>query len=550
MNQIIKYVILIIPLYLTKVMNLLVYRLKLPTFILLVIFLFPNFVFAQNNSSMCSSAGYSILTVNGINTSVDGATENRDALKNLLLFQSSQYKNQKITVDFLYNKTHGKVIDSIHATNQVYFDQNSLNIQDSDFAQMLTDASAKVTTQKLFLVGHSQGNFYANSIYDAVADVPGGVPSISMGVYGVASPASRVAGNGLYITSDTDKMIKGIVAKLPFTSILPSNAHINFNNSDGDALGHGLAKIYLQYEGDRIVSNIKSSLDKLRNNNIQKENAPCLVAPKKTITQKVQSVALAVSDHTLGPVLDSAYNTTALTYNTLAFIGNTTIKIAVKTANTAYNTALTIGNKVIKVAKTVTSVISSLAKSLLNNSKKLAVNHTATVILADTKPSTVIAVTKPAIAKSVTISNSRPETPPPWSIVNNFPIPKTEETPPSIQEELGTYVNIVSPPSIYPLGGGAFTPPISSPPPALDTTPPVITILGENPFTVIIADPYTDAGATSLDAVNGNLTSSIVIGGTFVNTLTDGTFTITYTSTDSSSNTSTVTRTILVEAIL
>ena len=39
------------------------------------------------------------------------------------------------------------------------------------------------------------------------ASQPGGVPSQSIGVYGVATPANRVAGGGKYLTSDTDNVI-------------------------------------------------------------------------------------------------------------------------------------------------------------------------------------------------------------------------------------------------------------------------------------------------------------------------------------------------------
>ena len=48
--------------------------------LVLVIFLFP--CFAQ--AATCSTNGYSIFTINGINTDINGATENKDALKDHL----------------------------------------------------------------------------------------------------------------------------------------------------------------------------------------------------------------------------------------------------------------------------------------------------------------------------------------------------------------------------------------------------------------------------------------------------------------------------------
>ena len=47
--------------------------------------------------------------------------------------------------------------------------------------------------------------------------------------------------------------------------------------------------------------------------------------------------------------------------------------------------------------------------------------------------------------------------------------------------------------------------------PALDTTAPVITLVGDNPVEVYEGATYTDAGATASDDVDGDITSSIVV---------------------------------------
>src|SRR5258708_31750443 len=51
-----------------------------------------------------------------------------------------------------------------------------------------------------------------------------------------------------------------------------------------------------------------------------------------------------------------------------------------------------------------------------------------------------------------------------------------------------------------------------------DTTPPVITLVGQNPVTVTLGGSYTDAGATAKDDKDGDLTKSIVV------TVTPGAF--------------------------
>ena len=72
-----------------------------------------------------------------------------------------------------------------------------------------------------------------------------------------------------------------------------------------------------------------------------------------------------------------------------------------------------------------------------------------------------------------------------------------------------------------------------------DTTPPVITVLGNNPVTIEVGSTYTDAGAT---ADGGEIVTS---SGT-VDTNTVGAYTITYSATDSSGNQGTATRTVYV----
>jgi len=66
-----------------------------------------------------------------------------------------------------------------------------------------------------------------------------------------------------------------------------------------------------------------------------------------------------------------------------------------------------------------------------------------------------------------------------------------------------------------------------------DTTPSVITILGDKPATVIQDETYTDAGATALDDRDGPVT---VIPTGSVNTALVGPYTITYTATDAAGN--------------
>jgi len=69
----------------------------------------------------------------------------------------------------------------------------------------------------------------------------------------------------------------------------------------------------------------------------------------------------------------------------------------------------------------------------------------------------------------------------------------------------------------------------------VDTTPPVITLLGSTPVTIEVHSTYTDAGATALDDYDGDLTSSIVTVNP-VNTNLVGIYTVTYDVADSNGN--------------
>ena len=50
----------------------------------------------------------------------------------------------------------------------------------------------------------------------------------------------------------------------------------------------------------------------------------------------------------------------------------------------------------------------------------------------------------------------------------------------------------------------------------VDTTAPVITLLGDNPMTIEVGSTFTDPGATATDNYDGDLTSSIVVQGVLI----------------------------------
>jgi hypothetical protein len=80
-----------------------------------------------------------------------------------------------------------------------------------------------------------------------------------------------------------------------------------------------------------------------------------------------------------------------------------------------------------------------------------------------------------------------------------------------------------------------------------DTTPPVISLVGANPFNVECNTPYVDPGATATDACSGSLTASITKGGLPIDTSATGSHVVTYNVSDAAGNAAgQVTRTVNV----
>jgi hypothetical protein len=82
-----------------------------------------------------------------------------------------------------------------------------------------------------------------------------------------------------------------------------------------------------------------------------------------------------------------------------------------------------------------------------------------------------------------------------------------------------------------------------------DNTPPVITILGNNPYIYCIqipeTPPYTDPGATALDDEDGDITSSITTTSD-VDVNASGNYHVNYTVTDKAGNTTQASREVQV----
>ncbi|HEX9845694.1 MAG TPA: DUF5011 domain-containing protein, partial [Candidatus Nitrosotenuis sp.] len=75
---------------------------------------------------------------------------------------------------------------------------------------------------------------------------------------------------------------------------------------------------------------------------------------------------------------------------------------------------------------------------------------------------------------------------------------------------------------------------------------PIITLIGDDPQTILKDSPYVEANATASDPEDGDLSGAIIIDSSGVDTSTVGTYVVTYTVTDSDGNTANKTRTVTV----
>ena len=79
----------------------------------------------------------------------------------------------------------------------------------------------------------------------------------------------------------------------------------------------------------------------------------------------------------------------------------------------------------------------------------------------------------------------------------------------------------------------------------VDLTPPVLTLMGNNPDTIDVFSTYTEPGFTAFDAVDGDVTASVDVNSNLdVNIL--GTYEIVYTAADQQDNIAVETRTVVV----
>ena len=264
----------------------------------------------------CDPTPYVVFHINGINTTADDAKMNRDEIKNSL---PATLNGKRLKVHLAYNVTRGYLTDLVDTYEQkknefpgVTFAQfiaafitatnltetlpaasqallayvrnyisnamaNSayVSLNDIDLASIAADIRSEAQGgQTVLLVPHSQGNLYANSAFAQLTNGPNALASGSIGIMGVASPATFVAGHGTYITSTNDLVIGGLRLQYPLT--LPANTWVKASYFDPS--GHNFVAVYMNPEMQsrtQIVQGIK--------NNFLRLNTPIASAENRAV---------------------------------------------------------------------------------------------------------------------------------------------------------------------------------------------------------------------------------------------------------------------------
>ncbi|MEK7106577.1 MAG: hypothetical protein AAB899_00115, partial [Patescibacteria group bacterium] len=206
-----------------------------------------------------------------------------------------KYRGESVGIELGFNESHlAGGGDIIQSAAQAF----GTTVSDFDRDTILMRIYPQVDTQKILLVGHSQGTFYTNSMYDYL--VTHGVPMSSISVYNIATPADRVRGGGKYLTSTNDRVINKIrilIAKAGTPAPLSANITIPLpeNELNDKAGGHHFGSSYLAMEPDRIVGDISQALGNLKTG-VSTATEGCFTPPPKTLAYKTQAVAFAVAD--------------------------------------------------------------------------------------------------------------------------------------------------------------------------------------------------------------------------------------------------------------
>jgi len=277
--------------------------------LLLIIFsLFPLFVSAD-----CSNSDATVIFINGILGNEEAAKQDR---KNLEDAFKQKFGNQDVKFINGFNPQHILGTTDFAKSVMQAYGYESLDV---DLTTILNNAHDEVKTQKIILVGHSQGTFYTNAAYEYL--IKNGVSEKSIAVYNIATPDERVAGDGNYLTSSTDKLINEVRRLAGISGAnkpLPANIDLELSEKEkADTYGgHSFSDVYLALASDKIIGDIDTAINNLEiDENFDDTGDGCFVKPGESLSYKVKKFTLTFADNGIKDV--AAEGTSAWTTDTI-----------------------------------------------------------------------------------------------------------------------------------------------------------------------------------------------------------------------------------------
>ena len=233
---------------------------------------------------------------NGVLTSRTNAFRNLSELQGRPAAVMSEEEFEKLSFKLAYNTTNGSLLDLLEATRQdigtdlheifwryvtgldpsrpaslrEYVETIAAQL-DAEALTAVQDLSSHVASyrnalregNKVVLVAHSQGNFFANQGHANLTPVE----HQRFGITSVATPDSYVAGNGSDTTLLEDLVVLAVaVAKRASSSPEPLPSNVTNNLASYDPLGHNFKKAYFARGSNsevRVLSNIETTLARL-----------------------------------------------------------------------------------------------------------------------------------------------------------------------------------------------------------------------------------------------------------------------------------------------
>ena len=248
-------------------------------------------------SATCDLENVTVVYVNGVLTSREDAETDAEELQKLFLAQTSR-------TDVAFTTAHNPSRlagfgDFVKAGSQAYRTVADEHITDHDLEVMLNQLHMDVRTQKMILVGHSQGGFYANQLYAYL--IENGIPESALAVYHTSTPASFVAGEGAYTTSATDSVINFVrTLTRAGGAQQPLEANVTFPLTEEEQAeewaGHSFSDVYLTYGNNHIIVNIHEELTELESASVTDTENGCFNPPRRDIGHRAVSAFFSIAD--------------------------------------------------------------------------------------------------------------------------------------------------------------------------------------------------------------------------------------------------------------